>query len=69
MMKIQKTKILNQDVVQIYINEKEENNDEIKNMIENLKKENKNIVIFVSGKEDAPSTLQYIINKQAMQIE
>lgn len=68
-MKIQKAKILNQDVVQIYIAKKEESNDEIKQKIEKLKKENKNIVIFVSGKEDAPSTLQYIINKQAMQIE
>ena len=67
-MKVQKIKILNQDVVQIYINEKEENNDDIKQKIENLKKENKNVVIFVSGKEDVASTLQYIINKKAMQI-
>ncbi len=67
-MKVQKIKILNQDVVQIYINEKEENNDDIKHKIENLKKENKNVVIFVSGKEDVASTLQYIINKKAMQI-
>ena len=67
-MKVQKIKILNQDVVQIYINEKEENNDDIKHKIKNIKKENKNIVIFVSGKEDVASTLQYIINKKAMQI-
>lgn len=67
-MKIQKTTILNQHVVQIYINEKEENNDDIKYKIENLKKENKNVVIFVSGKEDVASTLQYIINKKAMQV-
>lgn len=67
-MKVQKVKILNQDVVQIYITEKEENNDDIKHKIENLKKENKNTVIFVSGKEDVASTLQYIINKKAMQI-
>ena len=67
-MKVQKTKILNQDVVQIYINEKEEKNDDIKHKIENLKKENKKVVIFVSGKEDIASTLQYIINKKAMQI-
>ena len=67
-MKIQKTTILNQHVVQIYINEKEENNDDIKHKIENLKKENKNVVIFVSGKEDVASTLQYIINKKAMQV-
>lgn len=67
-MKVQKVKILKQDVVQIYITEKEENNDDIKHKIENLKKENKNTVIFVSGKEDVASTLQYIINKKAMQI-
>lgn len=67
-MKVQKTKILNQDVVQIYITEKEEDNDNIKHKIENLKKENKKVVIFVSGKEDVASTLQYIINKKAMQI-
>lgn len=67
-MKVQKVKILNQDVVHIYITEKEENNDDIKDKIENIKKENKKTVIFVSGKEDVASTLQYIINKKATQI-
>ena len=69
MMKIQKTKILNQNVMQIYINKREENNNDIKHKIENLKKENKNVVIFVSGKEDISNTLQYIINKKAMEIK
>ena len=63
-MKIQKVKILNQDVIQVYINKKEENNDEIKYKIEKLKQENKNIVIFVSGEKDIEATLQYIINKK-----
>ena len=67
-MKLQKTKILNEDVLQIYITEKEENNVDVNKQIEELKNNNKNVVIFVSGKEDIASTLQYIINKKAMQM-
>lgn len=68
MMKVQKTNILDDEVVQIYISKSESKNDDIDKKINEIKQKNKNVVIFVSGKDDIASTLQYIINKQAVQI-
>lgn len=68
MMKVQKTNILDDEVVQIYISKSESENDDIDKKINEIKQKNKNVVIFVSGKDDIASTLQYIINKQAVQI-
>lgn len=68
MMKVQKTNILDDEVVQIYISKSESENDDIDKQINEIKQKNKNVVIFVSGKDDIAATLQYIINKQAVQI-
>lgn len=68
MMKVQKTNILDDEVVQIYISKSESENDDIDKKINEIKQKNKNVVIFVSGKDDIAATLQYIINKQAVQI-
>ena len=66
MMKVQKTNLLDSEVVQIYVSENEAEDINIKTKIDEIKQEHKNVVIFVSGKEDIKSTLQYIINKQAV---
>ena len=68
MMKVQKTNILEKEVVQIYLSERESENSDINKEINEIKQNNKNVVIFVSGKDDIAATLQYIINKQAVQI-
>ena len=68
MMKVQKTNILDNEVVQRYISKSESENDDIDKKINEIKQKNKNVVIFVSGKDDISATLQYIINKQAVQI-
>lgn len=68
MMKVQKTNILDKEVVQIYMSEGEAEDTDVNKKINAIKQENKNVVIFVSGKEDIADTLQYIINKQALQI-
>ena len=68
MMKVQKTNILEKEVVQIYLSERESENSDINKEINEIKQKNKNVVIFVSGKDDIAATLQYIINKQAVQI-
>lgn len=67
MMKIQRANILDKEVVQIYLSKDEIEEIKVNKKIDKIKQENKNVVIFVSGKDDIATTLQYIINKQAAQ--
>lgn len=67
-MKVQKENILDQEVVQIYLGKNEAQDAEITARINEIKQNNKNVVLFVSGQEDIKATLQYIINKQMVQV-
>lgn len=67
-MKVQKENILDQEVVQIYLGKNEAQDAEITARINEIKQNNKNVVLFVSGQEDMKTTLQYIINKQMVQV-
>lgn len=67
-MKVQKENILDEEVVQIYLNSNEAQDSAITERINEIKQNNRNVVLFISGQEDIKATLQYIINKQAVQI-
>jgi len=67
-MKVQKENILDQEVVQIYLGKNEAQDAEITARINEIKQNNKNVVLFVSGQDDIKATLQYIINKQMVQV-
>ena len=67
-MKVQKENILDQEVVQIYLGKNEAQDAEITARINEIKQNNKTVVLFVSGQEDIKATLQYIINKQMVQV-
>lgn len=67
-MKVQKENILDEEVVQIYLSSNEAQDSAITERINEIKQNNRNVVLFVSGQEDIKATLQYIINKQAVQI-
>lgn len=66
-MKVKKVNILGKDVLHVYLHKDEETNSNIIADINEMKQQNQNVVLFVSGNEDIKSTLQYIINKQAIQ--
>ena len=66
--KVQKENILDEEVVQIYLSSNEAQDSAITERINEIKQNNRNVVLFVSGQEDIKATLQYIINKQAVQI-
>lgn len=67
-MKVQKENILDEEVVQIYLSSNEAQDSAITERINEIKQNNRNVVLFISGQEDIKATLQYIINKQAVQI-
>lgn len=67
-MKVQRVNILDEEVLQIYLSENEAKDENINLEINEIRHYNKNVVIFVSGNEDIATTLQYIINKQALKI-
>ena len=67
-MKVQKENILDEEVVQIYLSSNEAQDSAITERINEIKQNNRNVVLFISGQEDIKASLQYIINKQAVQI-
>ena len=67
-MRVQRVNILDEEVIQIYLSENEAKDENINLEINEIRHYNKNVVIFVSGNEDIATTLQYIINKQALKI-
>lgn len=60
-MRIQQNRIDNKNVIQIYLNEQEERDDDIKNKIKDIQEDNKNVVLFVSGDNEVSRTLKEMI--------
>jgi len=65
-MKVKKENVLDKEVVQIYLSRDEAENTNIKEKVNEIKANNKNVVLFVSGEEDIRTALQYIISRQAV---
>lgn len=69
-MKMLEKEIENKEVTQVFISKQEAEDDNIKKIINELKKGNKNIVVFVSGINKAEETLkvmlQFMQNKIAV---
>ncbi len=63
-MKVQEMKINNKCVTHIYIGKEESTIKEVKEKIDELKKENRKVVVFSGGSKDTKNTL-----KQMLQIE
>lgn len=60
-MKINKVNLENKEILQVYLTKEEKDREDIKCRIEQLKKENKNLVVFVSGNEEIINHLKYMI--------
>jgi len=65
-MKVKKENVLDKEVVQIYLSRDEAENTNIKEKVNEIKANNKNVVLFVSGEEDIRTALQFIISRQAV---
>ena len=63
-MKVQQTQIDNERVIQIFISKDESETEENMKTIEEIKKENKKVVIFLSGDKDPKRILLSMV--QAM---
>ncbi len=63
-MKVQEMKINNEYVTHVYIGKEESTIKEVKEKIDELKKENRKVVVFSGGSKDTRNTL-----KQMLQIE
>lgn len=61
-MKIKKFNFENNEIIQIYINQIEKNNQEIIKQINEIKNQNSNIFIFISGKNDTIKTIREMLN-------
>ena len=60
-MKIQESIIGNDKIIQIYLNQEENDNSEIQQKIETLK-EDKKVVLFISGENETKQTLKNMVN-------
>ena len=60
-MKIQESIIGNDKIIQIYLNQEENDNSEIRQKIEKLKEDNK-VVLFISGENETQQTLKNMVN-------
>lgn len=60
-MKIQESIIGNDKIIQIYLNQEENDNSEIRQKIEKLKEDNK-VVLFISGENEIKQTLKNMVN-------
>lgn len=61
-MKIQKFNFENDEIIQIYINEIEKNNEKIIQEINNIKSKNLNVFLFISGENETVKTIKEILN-------
>lgn len=60
-MKIQEKQIEHKRVIQIYLTKKEKEDKEIQEKIEQIKAENKSVVLFVSGDKEVEKSLKAMI--------
>lgn len=61
-MKVQKFNFENDDIIQIYINEIEKNNEKTMEEISKIKNQNSNVFIFISGKNETVRTIKEMLN-------
>lgn len=61
-MKVQKFNFENDDIIQIYINEIEKNNEKIMEEISKIKNQNSNVFIFISGENETVKTIKEMLN-------
>ncbi len=61
-LKIQKFNFENNEIIQIYINQIEKNNEKIIQEINQIKNLNSNVYIFTSGKNDDIKTIKEMLN-------
>lgn len=61
-MKFQEFNFENKQIVQIYINKKEQENSEVIKKIEELKKKNSNISIFISGENETTKIIKEMLH-------
>lgn len=61
-MKIQKFNFENDEIIQIYINEIEKNNEKIIQEINKIKSQNLNVFLFISGENETVKTIKEMLN-------
>lgn len=61
-MKVQKFNFENNEIIQIYINEIEKNNEKTIEEINKIKSQNSNLFIFISGENDTVKTIKEMLN-------
>lgn len=61
-LKIQKFNFENNEIIQIYINQIEKNNEKIIQEINQIKNLNSNVFIFTSGENDDIKTIKEMLN-------
>ena len=60
MMKVQEHKIQNNEVIHIYINQDEENDNEVQEKLKEMRNNSK-VVVFVSGNKEPKQTLNAML--------
>lgn len=61
-MKIQKFNFENDEIIQIYINQIEKNNEKIMQEINKIKSQNSNVFLFIGGENDTIKTIKEMLN-------
>lgn len=61
-LKIQKFNFENNEIIQIYINKIEKNNQETIEEINKIKGQNSNVFLFISGENDTIKTIKEMLN-------
>lgn len=61
-MKIQKFNFENSEIIQIYINNIEINDEKILKQINKIKSQNSNVVLFISGENETIKTIKELLN-------
>lgn len=61
-MKIQKFNFENDEIIQIYINQIEKNNEKMIEEINKMKSQNSNVFIFIGGENDTIKTIKEMLN-------
>ncbi len=61
-MKIQKFNFENDEIIQIYINQIEKNNEKMIGEINKIKSQNSNVFLFIGGENDTIKTIKEMLN-------
>ena len=61
-MKIQKFNFENDEIIQIYINQIEKNNEKIIQEINKIKSKSSNVFLFIGGENDTVKTIKEMLN-------